>query len=213
MVNIITWNATATPRQVIQSAVIAESLMHQFIQYLNSYARLSDLTIKKLEESIDTFVLQKNQLLLRQNQICKHLYFVEKGILKQYYFLGDKEIIDYFATENKIVSSISSLFGQKPSLKIIEALESSILLAIPYEKLESLFSTHPALERVGRLIATEAFMLMEERIFSLQFHSAKKRYDDLLKNNPEILRRVSLGDVASYLGITQVTLSRIRRQK
>ncbi|MFC4231457.1 Crp/Fnr family transcriptional regulator [Parasediminibacterium paludis] len=187
--------------------------MDRFIKYLNAYSKLSDLTIEKLRANIITLELQKNQLLLRQDQICKHLYFVEKGILKQYYFLGDKAIIDYFATENKIVSSISSLFGQKPSNKIIEAIETSTLQAVSYEKLESLFLDNPDLERVGRLIATEAFMLMEERIFSLQFHTAKKRYDDLLNNNPDILMRVSLGDVASYLGITQVTLSRIRSQK
>jgi len=187
--------------------------MDKFIQYLNSYSKLSDRTLEKLKESIVTLELQKSQILLRQDQICKNLYFVDKGILKQYYFLDDKEIIDYFATENKIVSSISSLFGQKPSNKIIEALETSTLSAIPYEKLENLFLNNQDLERVGRLIATEAFILMEERIFSLQFHTAKKRYDDLVENNPDILQRVSLGDIASYLGITQVTLSRIRSRK
>lgn len=187
--------------------------MDKFIKYLNSYAPLAELTSEKLKESIVSVNLPKNKILLHQGQICKYLYFVENGILKQYYFLNEKEIIDYFATENKLVSSISSLFGQKPSHKIIETIENTSLSAIAYETLETLFCNHPDLERVGRLIATEAFILMEERIFSLQFHSAKKRYDDLLKNNPGILFRVSLGDIASYLGITQVTLSRIRSQK
>ena len=187
--------------------------MDKFIKYLDSYSKLSDQTLESLKESIVTIELQKNQILLRQGQICRNLYFVDKGILKQYYVLDDKEIIDYFATENKIVSSISSLFAQKPGHKIIQAIETSVLSALPYDKLEILFLKHPDLERVGRLIATEAFILMEERIFSLQFHTAKERYDELMKNNPDILQRVSLGDIASYLGITQVTLSRIRSQK
>lgn len=81
--------------------------MDKFIKYLNSYSKLSDRTLEKLKESIVTLELQKNQILLRQNQICKNLYFVDKGILKPYNFLDDKEIIDYFATENKIASSIT----------------------------------------------------------------------------------------------------------
>ncbi|HVZ57682.1 MAG TPA: Crp/Fnr family transcriptional regulator [Chitinophagaceae bacterium] len=187
--------------------------MNAFIKYLDSYSRLSANSVEKLKDCIVTFELEKNQILLRQGQICNNLYFVEKGLLKQYYFLKDNQIIDYFATENKIVSSISSLFGQKPSTKIIQAIESSTLSAIPYLTLQKLFSDYPDIERVGRLIAIEAFILMEERLFSLQFHSAKMRYDHLLQNNPDILQRVPLGDIASYLGITQVTLSRIRSQR
>jgi len=185
--------------------------MNNFIKYLNSYSKLSNLTIQKLNDNIVTFEIKKNQIILKEGQICKYLYFVEKGIFKQYYFLNDKEIIDYFANENKIVSSISSLYQQKKSKKNIQAIEPSKLFAISYEKLENLFSTNPEIERIGRLIATEAFIQMEERIYSLQFHSAKKRYEDLLKNNPDIIMRVPLGDIASYLGITQVTLSRIRK--
>ncbi len=187
--------------------------MENFIKYLNSYSNLSEKTVEKLGENIVKFELKKNTILLRQEQICQYLYFVDKGILKQYYYLNDNEVIDYFATENKIASSISSLFGQKPSNKIIEAIEDSTLFAISFKKLEELFLNHADLERVGRLIATEAFILMEERVLSLQFHTAKRRYDDLVKTNPDILQRVSLGNIASYLGITQVTLSRIRSQK
>jgi CRP-like cAMP-binding protein len=187
--------------------------MNNFIKYLDSYSTLSNLTIEELNDNIVTFEIKKNQIILKEDQICNYLYFVDKGIFKQYYFLDDKEIIDYFATENKIVSSISSLFGRKKSRKNIQAIEHSTLFAISYDKLQELFLTNPEVERIGRLIATEAFIQMEERIYSLQFHSAKKRYADLLKKNPNIIMRVPLGDIASYLGITQVTLSRIRKQE
>lgn len=187
--------------------------MENFIKYLQSFSKLSEETIGNLRENIVSFQLSKNQILLKKGQTCKYLYFVDSGLLKQFYYDHDKEIIDYFASENKIASAIGSLFKQKPGNKIIKAIEPGFLSAISFTNLEILFNKHHDLESVGRLIAIEAFILIEERIFSLQFHSAKKRYDDLLKNNINILQRAPLGDIASYLGITQVTLSRIRSQK
>lgn len=186
--------------------------MENFIQYLNTFSELSAAAIADLRANISSHSLSKNEVLLREGQICRSLYFVHSGLLKQYYYEQEKEVIDYFASESKIVSGIGSFFRQKPSHKIIQAIEPSLLSAISYSSLESLFHKHHDLERVGRLIAIDAFILMEERIFSLQFHSAKERYDNLLQTNPNILLRVPLGQIASYLGITQVTLSRIRGQ-
>jgi CRP/FNR family transcriptional regulator, anaerobic regulatory protein len=111
--------------------------------------------------------LKKKQIILKQGQICKYLYFVDKGVFKQYYFLNDKEIIDYFATENKIVSIIGSLFGQKSNTKIIEAFEPSTLLAISYRKLENLFLINPEIERIGRLTATEGRLFKWKKGFIL----------------------------------------------
>jgi CRP-like cAMP-binding protein len=187
--------------------------LQNFTKYLCSFTRLSEESIAALERNIESFELDKNHVLVREGQICRYLYFVERGLLKQFYNDHDKEIIDYFASENKIVCGIGSFFKQKPGNKIIKTMEPSMLSAISYKNLESLFKEYHNIEKVGRLIAMEAFILMEERIYSLQFHSAKKRYHNLMKYNPGILQRASLGEIASYLGITQVTLSRIRGQK
>jgi CRP-like cAMP-binding protein len=100
-----------------------------------------------------------------------------------------------------------------PSQKIIEAIEPSELLAISFDHLQKIFDKHHDVERAGRLIAIDAFIAMEQRIYSLQFHSAKKRYVDFCESNPNLLQRVPLGHLASYLGVTQVTLSRIRSGK
>jgi CRP-like cAMP-binding protein len=187
--------------------------MDKFTAYLQSITELSEIARQDVQESIVTLTLEKKQRLLRQGQVCNYLCFVEAGLLRQFYHDGEKEVTDYFAFENKLASGIGSLFSRKPGKKIIEALEPSTLLAISHQHLQQLFLKHHDVERVGRIIAIDAFVKLEERIYSLQFHSAKRRYDDLLTNNPTVLQRVPLGQIASYLGITQVTLSRIRGQQ
>ncbi len=155
----------------------------------------------------------KNHIILKQGQVCNYLYFVEKGLLRLFYFQEGKDISDYFATENSLIGGIDSFFSRKPSNKIIETLEASKLLAISFDDLENLFAKHHDLERVGRLLSVGAFLTMQDRLFAIQFRTATQRYNDLIESSPSIIQRVSLGHIASFLGITQVTLSRIRGQK
>lgn len=187
--------------------------MDKFTAYLNAAVHLSDDARQDVQDCIVQLTLGKNERLIKEGQVCNYLCFVESGLLRQFYYNGEKEVTDYFAFENKLVAGIGSLFSRKPGRKIIEALEPSSLLAISHQNLQQMFAKHHNVERLGRILAIDAFIAMEERIYSLQFHSAKKKYDDLLKNNPTILQRAPLGQIASYLGITQVTLSRIRRQQ
>lgn len=187
--------------------------MDNFINYLDSISRLSDDTKSDLENCLKTFDFPKNHTILEQGQVCNYLYFVHNGLLRLFYYRDGKDITDYFATEQNIIGGIDSFFSRKPSEKIIETIEPCRLIAISFDNLENLYQKHHDLERIGRVLSVAAFLSMQERLFAIQFHPAKNRYQELLSNNPDILKRVPLGYIASYLGITQVTLSRIRNQK
>jgi CRP-like cAMP-binding protein len=141
---------------------------------------------------------------------CKTIYFVKKGGVRIYYFKEATDITESFEFENAFVARAESLFTGKPSRKAIQAIEDTTLIAIDSNKLFKLFDTHHDLERLFRKIIETSYVNTVNRIESLQFNTAEERYKALLKDAPDVLKRVPLKHVASYLGITQVSLSRIR---
>lgn len=144
---------------------------------------------------------------------CKTIYFVKKGCVRIYYFKEDIDITESFEFENAFVARAESLFTGKPSLKAIQAIEDTILIAIDSKQLFKLFDTHHDLERLFRKIIEASYVNTVNRIESLQFNTAEERYFNLLKDHKNILKRIPLKFIASYLGITPVSLSRIRAQK
>lgn len=144
---------------------------------------------------------------------CKTIYFVKSGVVRIYYFKNATDITESFEFENAFVARAESLFTGKPSQKAIQAIENTVLIAIDSNKLFKLFDSHHDLERLFRKIIEDSYVNTVNRIESLQFNTAEERYLNLLKDNPNILKRIPLKFIASYLGITQVSLSRIRAQK
>ena len=144
---------------------------------------------------------------------CKTIYFVKKGCVRIFYFKEDIDITESFEFENAFVARAESLFTGKPSLKAIQAIEDTDLIAIDSNKLFKLFDSHRDLERLFRKIIETSYVNTVNRIESLQFNTADERYFNLLKDHPNILKRVPLKFIASYLGITPVSLSRIRAIK
>lgn len=144
---------------------------------------------------------------------CKTIYFVKKGCVRIYYFKEDIDITESFEFEKAFVARAESLFTGKSSRKAIQAIENTSLIGIDSNKLFKLFDSHPDLERLFRKIIEMAYVNTVNRIESLQFNTADERYFNLLKDQPNILKRVPLKFIASYLGITPVSLSRIRAHK
>jgi CRP-like cAMP-binding protein len=125
-------------------------------------------------------------------------------------YINGKEITTLFARENDIITSTYALFTQNNSNENVEILENSVLLKINYEEFFNLCKEHHDLLKLYRAIMEKYFLLLEERTLSLQFDSALDRYRKLLSEHPFILQRASLGSVASFLGMSPVTLSRMR---
>ncbi|MBK8805721.1 MAG: Crp/Fnr family transcriptional regulator [Bacteroidales bacterium] len=179
---------------------------------LNKFTPISEHLKTVLSQNVTKKEFPKGHVLLQKDSVCKSLYLVEQGFLRGFYFQDGSDKTLWFASENDIATSMYSFISQKPSLEIIEVVEKSILYSIDYEQLQHLYETYPELNLIGRLLTEKYYIEMEERVSSLQFQTAEERYRNIIENKPSLLQKASLGQIASYLGITQETLSRIRKK-
>jgi CRP-like cAMP-binding protein len=138
------------------------------------------------------------------------LYFLQQGALRGSYLLEGKEVTHWFAFENDFVTSFHSFITSAPSVETIQLLEGSVLWSISKEQLTQLMNQYHEVERLVRIAYETYYIRLEERFVNAQFKTASERYQALLQQSPHILERVPLGHIASYLGISQETLSRIR---
>jgi CRP-like cAMP-binding protein len=184
------------------------------VQSLFNYFRTFNALSKEAENAIaeicSVIHIEKNKDLQSIGHTCKTIYFINKGVARIYYYLDGNDITESFAFENNIIARVESLFTGKPSRKAIQILENAEIIAINSNKLFELYDSFPEIERLFRKIFEAAYVDTVNRIEGLQFHSAEERYNTLINDAPDLLKRVALKYIASYLGITQVSLSRIR---
>jgi CRP-like cAMP-binding protein len=126
--------------------------------------------------------------------------------------MDGKEITYWFAFENNFVTSFFSFITRKPGVESIQLIEDCTLWAISYDDLQRLYSQYTDIERLGRIMHERYYVMLEERFLRNHFKEARERYEHVMMNAPHILQRAPLGHIASYLGITQETLSRIRNK-
>jgi CRP-like cAMP-binding protein len=175
-------------------------------------ASLSNQVVEQLNNHVTIINAPKGSFLIKQGQRCDNLYIIEKGFARIFSVIGDKEITTLFARENDIITSTYSLFTKNGSNENVEVLEDSILLEINYETFVNGCKEHQNLFDLYRSLMEKYYLLLEERTLSLQFDSALERYRKLVSQHPFILQRASLASIASFLGMSPVTLSRMRAQ-
>lgn len=169
--------------------------------------------IHEFEEILTPVSYKQGELLHRQHELGKLIYIVKRGVLRSYYYIDGKDITAHFAMDYSIIGPIDSLVKGKRSLYNIEALEPSEVYLLDYSEMEAFLDHNLHLERLARKISQYLYIELVERLEHMTFLSAKERYDRLLHQHPQIIHRVNLGHIASYLGITQETLSRVRSVK
>lgn len=185
----------------------------QIQQILNQIYPLPEASLAQLVACIDEVSFSRKHLLLKADTIEKKIYFIKKGIVRAYAYQNDTEITFWFGKEGETIISMKSYVANQPGYENIELLEECQLYELQTEKLQTLFEQDIHIANWGRKFAEQELIKTEERLIARQFSTAAERYTDLLKNHSDLLRRVSLGYIASYLGITQVSLSRIRGEK
>lgn len=184
--------------------------MNSLIQSLKVTHNLDRDAQIALENHLSFDQMDKGELLLKTGQVCHRLYFIEQGAVRGYYYAEGKEITHWFGFETDIVTSFHSFIQQNPSVENIETIEPLTAWSISRKDLYALYDKHPSIERLGRLTCEKYYVRLEERYVNAHFKTALKRYQDLLNQSSHIIQRVPLGQIASYLGISQETLSRIR---
>lgn len=181
---------------------------------LNTEKPLSAEFLNAISSNATLKNYSKGTVLLREGETCRNLYFIQKGSLRFFYNDEEgKDITHWFSFENDFMTEINSFFSQSPSDFYLETLEDSELFIFSFKNIETLSNNFPEFNKLEKIIYRNSILELGEKIKDLQFRDAKTRYDNLLKKQEDILMRVPLGNIASYLGITQQSLSRIRRQK
>ncbi|MFN3529722.1 MAG: Crp/Fnr family transcriptional regulator [Bacteroidia bacterium] len=186
-----------------------QELQEHDLDMLLQFHEVSQESTRAISAITNILQFRKYAIIQEAGTHCRTLYLVLEGAARIFYYQAETEVTEHFAFAGELIIRAESLLTGAPTRKAIEALEDSRLLAIDAARLFALFNKHPELERLYRKMLEKAFVHAIGRIESLQFKSATERYLDLLKQ-PNLLQRVPLRHIASYLGITQVSLSRIR---
>jgi len=184
-------------------------LLHLF-NLLPAHFHLPSETKAALESSFEPRSAAKNDLLIEEGHVCRHLYFLERGCIRGFANIDGKEVTQWFGFEHDFVTSFRSFISRSASREYIQVVEDADLWCISKDQLEILLEKFPELEKLVRLIYEQYYIRLEDRYSNAHFKSAGERYEDLLKFSPHILERMPLGYIASYLGISAETLSRIR---
>jgi CRP-like cAMP-binding protein len=183
----------------------------QLINTIQSIYYLEENILKILLEKIEIFEFPARFKLIKTGLAVNKIFFIEKGASRSYYLKDGKEITTWFAFENEFITSFYSFISMEPSNETIELLEDSIIWELKFNDLNRLTVEYPAINHLYRKVL-ELNFVRQEKLLNERFSTAKEKYENLITKYPHILQRVPLGYIASYLGITQSTLSRIRHK-
>ncbi len=177
------------------------------------YSPLSNECQKEFIANSKIRIFKRGEIVVRERQYSKKAYLIVQGCVRAYYLKDGKDISDWFTFENQFMASIVSFFSNEPSPHYVEFLEDSTVIEFSKNTVEMLSKKHHDFERFISKIVTETMLGLCERLHTIQFSKADERYKQLVSIYPDITQRVPLTHIASFLGITLETLSRIRSSK
>ncbi len=181
-------------------------------KYINSFVQLTKEEFATFDEILTQKQFKKNELILEAGKICQRVWFATDGYFRFFHIDSrGNEITSDFYFAPSFISSFTSLLRESPSLVNIQAMSDMEVLEFTKKDLFKLYDNYPKIERLGRLIAESVSIASEEHLFLLLNQTAEMRYKKLLEKNPKYVKIIPLQYIASYLGITQETLSRIRK--
>ena len=180
-------------------------------KFISKYVKLSDVELEDITNKFKSKVVKKNNYLLRQGDTCKDLVFVQKGCLRLYYLKDDIEVSVWFAFPESSAIEIYSFISGNPSDYFLQAIEDSEVLCLSKTELNKLYQSQPKMQEMMRNFWEAVILDLINRFTALQKDSAEKRYLDLL-NKPAYLETIPQKYLASFIGVTPTSLSRIRKQ-
>ena len=179
-------------------------------KFISEYINLSDAELEDIASKFKKRIVKKNDYLLRQGETCKDLVFVQRGCLRLYYIADSIEVSVWFAFKHTSAIEIHSFISEKPSNYFLQAIEDSEILYLPKTELNKLYFIYPKTQEMMRKFWEDVVLNLIERFTALQRDSAEQRYLDLL-NKPDYLQRIPQKYLASFIGVTPTSLSRIRK--
>lgn len=179
--------------------------------FLNQYANFSDIELESIVSRFKNKLIKKNDYLLNQGDTCKDLVFVRRGCLRLYYLKDDIGVSVWFAFPQSSAIEIYSFISESPSNYFLQAIEDTDVFYLPKTELANLYNHHPKMQEMMRKFWEDVILNLIKRFTALQTDSAEKRYLELLKK-PDYLVTIPQKYLASFIGVTPTSLSRIRKQ-
>ncbi|MCD8203145.1 MAG: Crp/Fnr family transcriptional regulator [Prevotella sp.] len=174
------------------------------------YSTMTHDELDILESILVPMKFAKGQVILKEGETCKHIYYIEKGLVRQFYFKKGKAVTEYLAVEGTICMCIESLFKEIPSQMQVEALEPVLIYAMPKAELERVALHNVNIQILYRKILEESLIISQKHADLVRFESAQDRYQRMCSLTPQVALRAPLLYIASYLQMTPETLSRVR---
>ena len=174
------------------------------------YSTMTHEELNALERIIIPMRFAKGRKILSEGEICRNIYYLDKGMIRQYYIKNGKEVTEHLGSDHSIFMCIESLFKEEPTTLQVEALESSFAYALPKADLERIALHNVNIQMMYRKILEESLIISQIHADLVRFETAKNRYQRMQKLYPQVILRAPLTYVANYLQMTPETLSRVR---
>lgn len=187
----------ATPREVAR-------------ELARKYSTMIHEELDVLESVLVPMKFSKGEIILREGEVCRNIYYVERGLIRQFYFKNGKQITEHLGVDRTIFMCIESLFHEEPTHLQVEALEASYIYALPKHRLEQVALHNVNIQILFRKILEESLVISQVMADLVRFETAQERYRKFCKLAPQIVLRAPLVYVASFLQMTPETLSRVR---
>ncbi len=184
--------------------------MESLINLFNRYVSLNPDEVGFLKENVRSMEVTRNQVLLQEGEISREFYFIVKGCLRLYYLSNFEEKTAFFYTEHMFASSYQSFTKQIPATHNLAAIEDAELIVFDLESVVKFTTYSPKFELLARVMMEEELSIYQEIISSFITQNAEERYLKLLKEKPDLIQRIPQHQIATFLGVTPETLSRIR---
>ncbi|HTS45790.1 MAG TPA: Crp/Fnr family transcriptional regulator [Puia sp.] len=179
-------------------------------QFVSKYVAMSEKEFALLAHLLEVRHFDKKQWLTKEGEKENYMNFVVKGLARKFFYKKKEEVIIQLARENEFVSSYESFLLGTPATYSIETIEPSIFISISRQNLENLFLSIPKMERLGRLLVNQQFLIKEQWDYDRMRLSSHERFVNFINNNPDLLQRVPQKYLASYLNIKPETFSRLK---
>lgn len=187
----------ATPREVAR-------------ELARKYSTMTHEELDVLESVLVPMKFSKGEIILREGEVCRNIYYVERGLIRQFYFKNGKQITEHLGVDRTTFMCIESLFHEEPTHLQVEALEPSYVYALPKHRLEQVALHNVNIQILYRKILEESLVISQVMADLVRFETAQERYRKFCKLAPQIVLRAPLVYVASLLQMTPETLSRVR---
>ena len=174
------------------------------------YSTMTHDELDILESILVPMKFSKGQSILSEGEVCRNIMYIDKGLVRQFYFKKNKEVTEHLGVEGNIIMCIESLFKEEPTKLQVEALEATTIYALPKKRLEEVALHNVNIQILYRKILEESLILSQVHADLVRFETAQDKYKRICKLMPKVIMRAPLVYIASYLQMTPETLSRVR---